>query len=45
MKEGVPLDVLQSIAANAALEWPNNYDMQVGKIKWEVEAYKKLQPQ
>jgi hypothetical protein len=45
MREGVPIDVYNAIAAHAAEMYPNNYDMQVSKIKWEVEAYKKLHPQ
>jgi hypothetical protein len=44
MKEGVPLDVYEGIAANAAKEYPNSYSMQESVIKWEVEAYKKLHP-
>jgi TPR repeat protein len=42
MKEGVPLTIYNSIAAEAAKEWPSDYQMQVYVIKTQLEAYKKL---
>jgi TPR repeat protein len=45
MKEGVPLTIYNAIAADAAKEWPGDYDMQVYVIKTQIEAYKKLHPQ
>jgi len=41
-RDGVPLAVYNSIAAQAAREWPNDYSMQVSEIKHQVEAYQKL---
>jgi hypothetical protein len=42
MRDGVPLDVYQQIAARAAQKWPNDYDMQVYEIKEQTSAYQKL---
>jgi len=42
MKEGIPLEIYNQIAAEAAKDWPGDYRMQVSRIEHEVEAYKKL---
>ncbi len=44
MKEGVPLDVYNGIAAEAAQEWPTDYHMQAYEIKKQLDAYKLLHP-
>jgi hypothetical protein len=41
-KDGVPITVYNQIAADAAREWPNDYDMQAFRIKQQIEAYRKL---
>ena len=41
-KDGIPIDVYQSIEAAASRKWPNEYSMQVYEIDKEVEAYRKL---
>lgn len=43
-KEGVPIQIYNTIAAQAADKWPSNYDMQNYEIKNQVEAYRKLHP-
>lgn len=45
MREGVPTDVYNSIAAYASRLWPDNYDMQAFVIKKQLDAYKNLHPQ
>lgn len=44
-KEGVPIDIYNSIVAAAGEHWPDNYEMQEYQIKNQVEAYKELHPQ
>jgi hypothetical protein len=41
---GVPTSVYESIAAQAAKDWPNDYQMQEFTINQQIEAYKKLHP-
>lgn len=41
-KEGIPLNVYNQIATDAAKQWPGNYRMQSYEIRTQVEAYKKL---
>jgi hypothetical protein len=44
MRDGVPVGVYGQIAADAAKEWPGNYQMQAFVIKRQSEAYRKLNP-
>jgi hypothetical protein len=44
VKAGVPLDIYDKIAADAAREWPGNYQMQAYSIKSQIQSYKKLHP-
>ncbi|MCX6923058.1 MAG: hypothetical protein NT154_07600 [Verrucomicrobia bacterium] len=41
-KDGVPISIYTSIAAEAARRYPTDYDMQAFVIDQQVEAYKKL---
>jgi len=41
-KDGVPIATYNQIAADAAREWPGDYDMQAYEIKKQVEAYLSL---
>jgi outer membrane murein-binding lipoprotein Lpp len=41
-KDGVPVAVYNQIAAEAAQKFPTDYDMQVFRIKEQVEAYRAL---
>lgn len=43
-RDGVPLAIYNQIAADAAKEWPSDYQMQAYTIKNQVEAYRKLHP-
>jgi hypothetical protein len=44
MKDGLPLEVYNEIATEAAKRYPTDFDMQVLIIKWQAEAYRKLHP-
>ena len=41
-KDGVPAAIYNQIAAEAAQKFPTDYDMQVFRIKEQVEAYRAL---
>ena len=43
-RDGVPVEVYNRIAADAAKRWGNDYEMQVYELKNQIEAYRKLHP-
>ena len=44
LKDGVPIEIYNQIAANAAKKYPTDYSVQEYDIRREIEAYKKLHP-
>lgn len=42
VKDGVPVSVWNQIAARARTEWPGNFQMQAAEIRWQTEAWRKV---
>lgn len=44
LSNGIPVSIYNQIVADAVAQWPGDYAMQRAKVRWQVEAYKKLHP-